>query len=875
MTEIKEQAGAKWFAGVMLAMLVLGMGQGIVTPVPVYAEEAPAPDPAPEPAPEPEPEPEPEVQGATTEEKNTSGEEGQEGADGAPLDDTTPAENGENGAPNESGENGEGGTSGESPETDVNPNDGPGVIDTGNGTSTVEVDTTANDTSVDTDAPAASSTPQATSTPQGPPQGPFGGGGGNGSSASTTIDIAQEVNSTTAATSTTDTGNNEVADHPDSVIGTGHGLASTRVNERFNIVKIDSEANEIELFYDPAEQVIDFLGQVKDFFNPLPPVAGNDNCSALGCVPDKILLNVTQKADVNQILVGDCNSGLNLGGDMASGNCTAVVISEVKANWVALNSNLAVLKVANIGDVNADIMLPEPEFFENLRGGSVARGSDLTIEQNATSSCTGAGDANSGGNALEQGLTGGANSKSTCTNFVNQINPPSCFIVSVSGAWTGEIYQLPRGFESQETPFGTVICGRGTGTGDAKAYSGVIKQDLQTVVDAVAKANTGYNDGSTVITGNAEAIIEALNVSNQVFINEDWVLGLFTVVGDWNGDLMFGPRPEPTPAEQVAGQVLSKSVKKKKASKQVSSDVELVKTSSVSTVASPGVVEYTLTLKNKGKKMTNALLEDVLTDPLGNAINTQKWELGTIESDEEIVVKYSVEFKGALMGGEYVNAARLTGKINSDPIKPVFTSTAVTLLGGEVLGAAECPAYLTGYVTTFGKNDPEQVRLLEVFLRDGRGEQITPDGLYDALSVAAVKKFQAENINDILVPWGIDYPTGNVYYTTRKKINELYCNNEKAFPLTPLQSNQIELYRNGVLQPIEGAPIGPVPSLWQWSAAGFPVFSTLSPSTPVTASDSFLTSPFRTHSLLTLLYDIFSQIAASFSVETAQAAENF
>jgi hypothetical protein len=56
-------------------------------------------------------------------------------------------------------------------------------------------------------------------------------------------------------------------------------------------------------------------------------------------------------------------------------------------------------------------------------------------------------------------------------------------------------------------------------------------------------------------------------------------------------------------------------------------------------------------------------------------------------------------------------------------------------------------------------------------------------GVYDAATLDAVKKFQVKYASDVLTPWGISEPTGYVYLTTRKKINELFCGGV-PFPLT-------------------------------------------------------------------------------------------
>ena len=96
MTDIQDRAGAKWFAGLVLAALLMNMGNGLV--LTAYAEEAGDPPPAEEPAPlveetapvveeitppeETQTSEEPEV----SVEQNTGPEDGVDGEDGEPID---------------------------------------------------------------------------------------------------------------------------------------------------------------------------------------------------------------------------------------------------------------------------------------------------------------------------------------------------------------------------------------------------------------------------------------------------------------------------------------------------------------------------------------------------------------------------------------------------------------------------------------------------------------------------------------------------------------------------------------------------------------------------------------------------------------------
>jgi len=73
--------------------------------------------------------------------------------------------------------------------------------------------------------------------------------------------------------------------------------------------------------------------------------------------------------------------------------------------------------------------------------------------------------------------------------------------------------------------------------------------------------------------------------------------------------------------------------------------------------------------------------------------------------------------------------------------------------------------------------------------------------------------FKKRYTDDVLLPWGYssNEPTGYVYYTTRKKINEIYC--DKIFPLNSEQLAEIESFKNSLSEELEiggGIPRGKV-----------------------------------------------------------------
>ena len=100
--------------------------------------------------------------------------------------------------------------------------------------------------------------------------------------------------------------------------------------------------------------------------------------------------------------------------------------------------------------------------------------------------------------------------------------------------------------------------------------------------------------------------------------------------------------------------------------------------------------------------------------------------------------------------------------------------------------------YLLEFIQLGADNNPIEVEKLEIFLNDFESENLEVNGIYEQVDYDAVLRFQDKYFDDILGPWGHDAPTGYVYITTKKKINELYC--EREFPLTVFQETEIAAF---------------------------------------------------------------------------------
>jgi hypothetical protein len=130
-----------------------------------------------------------------------------------------------------------------------------------------------------------------------------------------------------------------------------------------------------------------------------------------------------------------------------------------------------------------------------------------------------------------------------------------------------------------------------------------------------------------------------------------------------------------------------------------------------------------------------------------------------------------------------------------------ITNTSTPSTGGEggtiePEQPAACVQYLRAYIKLGEDNDRNEVIKLQAFLRTFEGfTNLVVDGVYKQADFDAVSQFQLRYYGDVLAPWGYAQgdSTGYVYYTTRKKINEIYC--QRAFPLTADQVTEVAAFR--------------------------------------------------------------------------------
>lgn len=85
-----------------------------------------------------------------------------------------------------------------------------------------------------------------------------------------------------------------------------------------------------------------------------------------------------------------------------------------------------------------------------------------------------------------------------------------------------------------------------------------------------------------------------------------------------------------------------------------------------------------------------------------------------------------------------------------------------------------CQKPLLWPIKLWATNDESEVKRLEQFLVS-QWEEVEIDGVYGNIDFEAVKRFQVKYRAQILDPWSIKNPTGYVFRTTVKTMNEVAC----------------------------------------------------------------------------------------------------
>ncbi|MCA9361119.1 DUF11 domain-containing protein [Candidatus Kaiserbacteria bacterium] len=380
-------------------------------------------------------------------------------------------------------------------------------------------------------------------------------------------DLSKESPSTIKATNTseanlennleveTNTGSS-TASGGEALVSTGNAYAIANVVNLVNTNIINSNGF-IEFFSSLGFSNID----LRNMFDVFRTAESTIPCLPSVCGDNGIVYNVNN--DNNATINNNISVLANTGGNSANGNQNALIqtgdayaVANVFniANTNITDSNYLLLSFSNLGDLNSDIVLPNSNIFQTLfgsRGGARASVSNTNIASttNALSVSANTGDNQTDGGVI---LTGEAKGSGSVVNQINQnFFGADTFriLLRVHGDWSGSVYGLPEGMSWAETDQGIQLfmnpeaegSGGGTGYNVTNTNQATINNNVS--VMALTGDNKVSGGNSAVLTGDAYAAGNIMNVVNTNVLGQNWALLVFDIFGDWSGDISFG-RPD-------------------------------------------------------------------------------------------------------------------------------------------------------------------------------------------------------------------------------------------------------------------------------------------------------------------------------------------
>lgn len=796
---------------------------------------------------------------------------------------------------------------------------GTSSITTGDATAGLLLESEVNTTEVDTTAASStgSSTPEAASLVLDP------------ETPATDIAFENAATTTNNATSAAATGENNAYSSTASIT-TGDAIAYADILNVVNTNIVDSEGLVAFINDSLGYQDFDVRTDFELAYGDFETAQSTPACSLEACLDGTTTVNSTNTAviDNNLLVLADTggNSAAGNQANVTTGNAYASASVINVANTNITDSQYLLLTFNNFSDFAGDIILPSSDFFDQfLATGGGSTPSTVTTNNSANVTNTVAAEASSGGNTAAGNTTnittGNAVATADTTNLINQTmvgGGSFSMLIRVHGTWTGSISGLPDGMTWRETPQGIEIIADTTGAGRSTSAGSVTSNNHASInnnvqVYALTGDNQAAGDSATINTGNAYADAAIMNIANTNIVGSNWSNLIFTIYGNWSGNLTFGQpnlwlgvRAESADQPMMPGSLVdytftifnqgdskargvrldslfeatglafrdangnpgqaswnvgdlaageTKEVTYRaevgntldrnvvsaipltarvtsrdrdadtsdnedtitifvgekyshtaSAKDRFLANFDITKTADKTVTKNGDEVMYTVTFYNRGGQLYDAMLVDQLTDEAGKVMLEQSWPLGEIKNWETVTVQYAVVFDENFAPGTYTNSAQLigfTGSVRPRDQRPYESSIVTEVVRHNlpdplVLGAStlSCPEYITEYLRSDQDNPVAEVVKLQNFLNVHLGTNLLLNGYYGPDTEAAVREFQQLYRSEILDPWGITNDTGIVLYTTRRKINELYCGGTREFTLQPQEHEVIQYFRS-------------------------------------------------------------------------------
>ncbi len=469
------------------------------------------------------------------------------------------------------------------------------------------------------------------------------------------LPVIEVGGSVTAATTTIITDSLDTPTYPagTTTIETGDAVATANIVNIVNSNFVNSDGSIV---------VWDILS---GSFTTLDLRTASGTCSLSNCTTEGFTVNVSNDADIENILVLSANTGSNT---IAHAETGVIETGDAYANANLIN-------VANLNLVNSNYLLAIINAFSSVAGDIVFPSLTAYMTSESTPSAINLSNTGTIGNDITANADTGSNAvydangmivtgvAETAVSLINQLNSSLIggenvsLLLRVHGDWTGEVYGLPDGIEMIGINGGYLLNFNrdhaAISTDGAINATNTASISNKLLLDAMTGNNTIYDaDTALITTGNAYVGANVINVANANVIGRNWMLGIINIFGDFTGNLSFG-RPD----LWIGGSVAVPS-----------------RTFNGDTVT----YEYTVT--NRGDSyVNNVVLTDKLSpfvSPADSALtgydansHTIKHTLGRLDPGETVTFSYSATVANASYQTDITNTAMVAGRETDNDVK--------------------------------------------------------------------------------------------------------------------------------------------------------------------------------------------------------------
>lgn len=395
---------------------------------------------------------------------------------------------------------------------------------------------------------------------------------------------------------------------------------------------------------------------------------------------------------------------------ITTGNAYSVVSVLNQVNTTVVDSKIKVFTINIFGDIEGNIILPEPNFSSGEVGeGEVIQIENQSLVKNMIDSLAISGQNEAITSARVEIETGDAQSVVNLVNFVNtSLIGVNFFSLSINnfGGWEGNFLGLGE-FGFHEGGKSLVLNSLSSSAGEtcfSSCFENLSFKNQAVVINKISSfANSGRNyingqDGE-IKTGKAISVVSVFNFINTSIVNSFGILGSINIFGFLKGDIggesyFLTPTPTQSPIPEIGGpsgneeeNILSANLTDENSSSAYEEGgmLEVEQKNNVGDYVFPGdTITFFVTVKNRGtgKVYDTHLKISMIKD--GQDMGGGMFDLGDIGAKKGIKMTFGLVLSKEAKPGDYLARATVWGRVGPQNQEVSASSDSLFKVKGKV-----------------------------------------------------------------------------------------------------------------------------------------------------------------------------------------------